>query len=100
VDSSSSLTDACHVANTDDLRNVFGRAVRRVRTERNLSQERLAGESGLDRSYVGGIERGDRNPSLLAIGKIACALEISLADLFAACDFGDSLGRDARGGRG
>jgi transcriptional regulator with XRE-family HTH domain len=63
----------------------FGQAIRRVRNARGISQEQFAHDSGLDRSYVGGIERGERNPSLLAIEKIALGLKISLAELFAEC---------------
>ncbi len=70
----------------EDITAVFGRAVRRVRLRRRQSQEDLAHESGLDRSYVGGIERGDRNPTLAAIAKLARGLGVSLGDLFAECD--------------
>jgi transcriptional regulator with XRE-family HTH domain len=74
------------VAKSDNIRLVFGQAVRRARLARGLSQEELADESGLDRSYVGGVERGDRNPSLIAIHKIASGLNISLAELFGECE--------------
>lgn len=74
------------MAKAQDIRAIFGRAVRRLREARDLSQEELAYEAGLDRSYVGGVERGDRNPSLVAIGKVAAGLSISLGDLFSACD--------------
>jgi transcriptional regulator with XRE-family HTH domain len=47
-----------------------------------LTQEGLADRSGLDRSYVGGVERGERNPTLAAIEKIADGLGISLVELF------------------
>lgn len=61
----------------------FGRAVRRLRQRKGLSQEQLADESELDRSYIGGVERGERNPSLVAITKIASGLGVSLSELFA-----------------
>lgn len=54
----------------------FGAAVRKVREAHGLSQERLALDAGLDRSYVGGIERGERNPSLTNVFKIADALGV------------------------
>ena len=47
-----------------------------------LTQEELAHQSGLDRSYIGGVERGERNPTLTVIEKIAKGLGISLAELF------------------
>jgi len=60
----------------------FGRRVRQLRSERGWSQERLAEECGLHRTYVGGIERGERNVSLVNIEKIASALGVSIAELF------------------
>lgn len=60
----------------------FGDAVRRARTAAGLTQEELADRSGLDRSYIGGVERGDRNPSLSVIEKIAQGLGVTLAELF------------------
>lgn len=61
----------------------FGQTVRRLRQRQNISQEQLADECELDRSYIGGVERGERNPSLVAIVKIANGLKISPAALFA-----------------
>jgi len=60
----------------------FGNAVRVARTMAGITQEELAERAGLDRSYIGGVERGDRNPTLIAIEKIAGGLGITLADLF------------------
>jgi transcriptional regulator with XRE-family HTH domain len=60
----------------------FGRRIKLLRTEKGLTQEALASLSGLDRSYIGGVERGDRNISLINISKIAHALNISLSSLF------------------
>lgn len=62
----------------------FGEAVRTARVAAKLSQEELADRSGLDRSYVGGVERGERNPTLEVIAKVAAGLGVDLADLFAA----------------
>jgi transcriptional regulator with XRE-family HTH domain len=67
-----------------DIRVRFGEAVRRERQKHGWSQEQLADESGFDRSYIGGIERGERNPSLSAIHTIAVALGVSIEELFAA----------------
>lgn len=66
----------------DDLRKTFGLRVRQLRVQRGISQEGLAELCGLDRTYIGGIERGERNPSLVNIGKIAISLGVRVADLF------------------
>jgi transcriptional regulator with XRE-family HTH domain len=60
----------------------FGDSIRKYRNEKKLSQEQLASLSDLDRTYIGGIERGERNPSLVNIHKIAVALGIKIKDLF------------------
>ncbi|MDX6699546.1 MAG: hypothetical protein QOE65_2943 [Solirubrobacteraceae bacterium] len=49
----------------------FGQAIRELREERGISQEELAYRSGLDRSYMGGVERGERNVSLKNIFRVA-----------------------------
>ena len=64
-----------------DWRAIVGRNVRRLRQARELTQEQLAFEAGLDLTYVGGIERGKRNPSLLVLAKLAAALRAEIADL-------------------
>lgn len=61
----------------------FGDAIRSIRKEREVSQESLALKCGLDRTYISGIERGTRNPSLTNIFKIAAALDVSPVELFA-----------------
>jgi transcriptional regulator with XRE-family HTH domain len=61
----------------------FGQAIRAIRDRRGVSQESLALQCGLDRTYVSGIERGTRNPSLTNILKLAVALDVSPAELFA-----------------
>jgi transcriptional regulator with XRE-family HTH domain len=72
------------MASVDDLRVVFGRRVRELRTKAKLTQEQLAEKADVHWTYLGGIERGERNPSLVNIGKIANALGVPPADLFAA----------------
>jgi len=59
-----------------DPRIAFGKRVRELRLERNLSQEKLAELADLHRNYVGGIERGERNVSLLNIVKLAHGLGV------------------------
>lgn len=61
----------------------FGVTVRTIRKAKGLTQEQLAGEVGIDLTYLGGIERGRRNPSLLVIVKIALALDVAPAALLA-----------------
>jgi transcriptional regulator with XRE-family HTH domain len=67
----------------DDIRTRFGARVRQLRTERGWSQEAFADEAGLHRTYIGSVERGEQNISLVNIEKIAGTLGISLAELFA-----------------
>lgn len=65
-----------------DPRIMFGQRLRSLRKERSLSQEDLALEAGLDRTYVSGIEIGKRNVALLNIFKLAKALDLSPGALF------------------
>ena len=65
-----------------DIRKQFGERLRHLRQIRELSQEDLAHLCDLDRSYIGGVERGERNVSLLNIKKIADALCISPKEFF------------------
>lgn len=62
------------------LRN-FGRALRLERRRQGYSQEEFAHVAGLDRSYVGAIERGEQNPSLVTIAKLAASLDMALSTL-------------------
>lgn len=59
----------------------YGRALREIRAIRGMSQERLARQAGLDPTYVSGIERGVRNPSLTNLLKLAKTLDVTLEDL-------------------
>lgn len=60
----------------------FGTHIRVLRKKAGFSQEDFALEVGLDRTYIGGIERGERNIALLNLHKIATGLKIPLKDLF------------------
>ena len=60
----------------------FGQRIRTLRKDRGLSQEQLAELSGLDRTYISGIERGIRNVALRNIEALAKALEVSMSELF------------------
>ena len=66
----------------DDVRVRFGNAVRHRRNKLGVSQEAFADMCGLDRTYVGGIERGERNVALVNIERIAKALRIPIDQLF------------------
>ncbi|HEX8222493.1 MAG TPA: helix-turn-helix transcriptional regulator [Allosphingosinicella sp.] len=64
------------------IKQRFGARMRELRKTRGLSQEALAFACGLDRSYLGAIERGEKNVSLINIHRIAEALEAAPAELF------------------
>jgi transcriptional regulator with XRE-family HTH domain len=68
---------------TRSVKSRFGSRLRQLRDERGYSQEELAERAGLHRNYVGGIERGERNVALENIVKLAKALSVTPADLFA-----------------
>jgi transcriptional regulator with XRE-family HTH domain len=63
------------------IQRQFGARLRAIRTEKGLSQEALALACDLDRTYIGGVERGERNISLINIYKIAAALGVLPRDL-------------------
>ena len=64
------------------VQQLFGSRVRKLRKIKGWSQERFADECGLHRTYIGAIERGERNVSLNNIHAIAKALDISVKELF------------------
>lgn len=64
-----------------DARQVFGTNVRRLRLEKGLSQEEFGFVAGIDRTYVSGVERGLRNPTLLLAEKFAHGLGVELDEL-------------------
>jgi transcriptional regulator with XRE-family HTH domain len=66
-----------------DWRAILGKNVRRLRQQRKLTQEQLAFDAEIDLTYMGGIERGQRNPSLLVMARIADALSVPLTKLLA-----------------
>ena len=63
-----------------DLINL-GKIIRDKRVAKNLTQFELAAKAGVDRNYIGMVERGERNPSYLSLQKIAHGLEISVNEL-------------------
>ena len=66
-----------------ELPAAVGRRVRALREDLGISQEELAARAGLHRNYVGSVERGERDIGITAVGRLAAALRISLADFFA-----------------
>ena len=72
-------------AETRALRK-FGAAMKRLREEAGLSQEEAAHRSGLDRSYYGTLERGERNPTLTSMLKVARGLKCRVRDLISTAD--------------
>lgn len=71
----------CCMVRKEDILQRFGARVRELRKKKRLSQEEFADLCGLDRSYVGGIERGERNVALRNIEHIARALGMSVSEL-------------------
>lgn len=69
------------MADRDEHRRAFGRRVRELRQPLGLSQEALADKAGLHRTYVGSVERGERNVSLDNIYRLAAALKVQASEL-------------------
>jgi transcriptional regulator with XRE-family HTH domain len=65
-----------------DIRKKFGEKVRLLRIEKGWSQEKLALNADLDRTYIPGIEKGERNVSITVIEKIAKAFKTNIKNLF------------------
>jgi transcriptional regulator with XRE-family HTH domain len=66
---------------SSDARKVFAKRLRQLRQVRGLSQEALADLAGLHRTYVGSVERGERNVSIDNMERLARALEVDIAEL-------------------
>lgn len=70
-----------------DIAKIIGQRVRNYRTQKGLSQEKLAELAGCHPTYIGQLERGEKNATLESVEKIASAMDISLSELF------DKLGK-------
>ena len=64
-----------------DIREQVGQKVRALREQKGMSQEELAFETGLHRTYISGIERGVRNPTVLILERLAQKLDVQPAEL-------------------
>ncbi len=73
--------------------------LRRIRVKRGLSQERLAFDAGVDRSYVGGLERQEQNPTVDILDRLAKTLAVPISELFVAPARGSSPPKPLRSGR-
>lgn len=69
-----------------ELQGTVGRNIRRLRRERGLSQEDLAAEIGVHRTYMGGVERGERNLTLRSLERLAGRLGVSPISLLEESD--------------
>ena len=65
-----------------DVRKLIGENARRVRVLQDLSQEAVAARMGVDRAYVGGLERGERNPTAITLWRLATALGVDPIELW------------------
>jgi transcriptional regulator with XRE-family HTH domain len=65
-----------------DIKKKFGKQVKKLRLEVGLSQEKLAYEADLDRTYIPSIEKGERNVSITVVEILAKALKVKITDLF------------------
>ena len=82
-----------------DARALLAWNIRRIRVKRGISQEQLAFDANVDRSYVGGLERQEENPTIDVLQRLAQTLEIPIAEFFAQPAKGSSPPQPLRGGR-
>ena len=82
-----------------NARTILGWNLRRLRVAKGLSQERLALASGIDRAYVGRVERGEENVTINVIAAVAEILEVPVSDLFMRPSPGASLPATLPSGR-
>lgn len=83
MDSSSPFGDVIDMLNRDQILKELGARIRQTRKAADLTQEDLAEKAGLDRSYIGSIERGQRNITFTVLCQIVHALEIDIAQISA-----------------
>ncbi len=74
----------------NDLAKIIGQRIRNYRTSQSLSQEKLAELSGCHPTYIGQVERGEKNATIESIGKISAALHVPLSQMFEKLGGGES----------
>ncbi len=74
----------------EDVRYKIGQRIKELREQKNMSQKDLAYLADMDRSYIAGIESGQRNVSIINIEKISNALNITLKELFEHASFNNT----------
>jgi len=82
-----------------DARALVARNLRRLRVARGISQEHLAVDAGIDRTYVGRLERGRENPTVAVLERITAALGIPIVELFVVPEPGQKPPATLRPGR-
>lgn len=65
-----------------NIKDQFGKRLRKVRLDRGITQEKLAEEAGFHRTYAGNIERGLENPTIEAVARLADVLDVPVSALF------------------
>jgi transcriptional regulator with XRE-family HTH domain len=66
----------------EDIKSLLGKRIRALRRQKGLSQEKLGGKAELHLTYIGAVERGERNCSIISLKKIAKGLDVDIKDLF------------------
>jgi transcriptional regulator with XRE-family HTH domain len=82
-----------------DGRGLVAWNLRKLRVRSGLSQEKLAVDAGLDRTYVGGLERGNENPTVAVLDRLAAALSVHVSAFFKEPRPGTPMPKPLRGGR-
>lgn len=82
-----------------EARALVARNLRKLRVRRGLSQEALAVDAEIDRTYVSRVERGLENPTVAVLERLAAALEVDIARFFDKPKVGEAVPKPLRGGR-
>lgn len=80
-------------------RALVARNLRQIRVRQGISQEKLAADAGVDRSYLGGLERQEENPTVDLLDRIAAVLSVTIAELFVQPAPGEKPPKSLRAGR-